>query len=205
MRQRSLVLAVVLMITALLLGACAQATPTAVPAAAPKAPAAQEPTQAPAAQAPTQAPAAQAPAASPAVALIELPDVNPLEVTGDVVSAGSSTVAVSFCHGSSHGPKCASARIHWSGIFLPSRVCKWVMGSRPCGSLKASVCTVTRRGHGSGLWRNSTPPGSPRVSTFLARRSAAAVEISSASQQAPPTASVVWRSAEKTEDPARMS
>lgn len=62
------------LVVALALAACA-------PAAAPAAPAA------PAAEA-TEAPAAEA----PAMAEGELPEVNPLEVTGDIITAGSSTV-----------------------------------------------------------------------------------------------------------------
>lgn len=63
------------LLAALALAAC-------VPVAAPAAPAA-----APAAEA-TEAPAAEA----PAMAEGELPEVNPLEVTGDIITAGSSTV-----------------------------------------------------------------------------------------------------------------
>lgn len=77
MRRNALVLLVIL---GLVLAACA------APAAAPAAPA-------PAAE-PTEAPAeAAAPAAEP-VELVdgELPEVNPLEVTGDIITAGSSTV-----------------------------------------------------------------------------------------------------------------
>jgi phosphate transport system substrate-binding protein len=52
------------------------------------------PTQAPAPTAvpPTALPPTAVPAAAPAVAAIELPEVNPLEVEGDIITAGSSTV-----------------------------------------------------------------------------------------------------------------
>lgn len=73
MRRLAIVL---LLISGLLMAACA------APAAAPAA-------EAPAAEA-TTAPAEAA--AAPAEAMSELPEVNPLEVTGDIITAGSSTV-----------------------------------------------------------------------------------------------------------------
>lgn len=82
---------ILLLILALMLAAC---TPAAAPAA--EAPAAEAPAEEaaeePAAEA-TEAPAAEA-AEEPAAegAEVTLPEVNPLEVTGDIISAGSSTV-----------------------------------------------------------------------------------------------------------------
>jgi phosphate transport system substrate-binding protein len=84
----------VLVLTALLLGACAQPTLTPAPAQT-EAPAATE------APAMTEAPAvAEAPAATEAPAMTEepmdqgmmLPEVDPSSVSGNIVSAGSSTV-----------------------------------------------------------------------------------------------------------------
>jgi len=94
---------VVLFVIALLAAACGQ--PAATPVPATPAPVAQaEPTQAPTpttaseptvAPAPTAAPeptvASEKPAASGGSAL-GLPEVNPLEVEGDIITAGSSTV-----------------------------------------------------------------------------------------------------------------
>ncbi|MCL4829588.1 MAG: PstS family phosphate ABC transporter substrate-binding protein, partial [Caldilinea sp.] len=75
----------VLLMTALLVSACGggeQPAPTPVPAA---------PTEAaPAVEAPAAAPVAAAPAAAAGPNL--LPEVNPLEVSGDIIVAGSSTV-----------------------------------------------------------------------------------------------------------------
>jgi len=92
----------VAVLAALLVSACSTAQPTAAPVQAPtSAPAPTAvptaaptvaPTQAPAQQptvAPTQAPTA---APKPATTGIVLPEVNPLEVKGPIVSAGSSTV-----------------------------------------------------------------------------------------------------------------
>lgn len=70
------------------------ATPTSTPAPAqsqPTAPPTQsQPTTAPAPAQPTVAPAQ--PTTAPAVNALGLPEVNPVEVKGDIVSAGSSTV-----------------------------------------------------------------------------------------------------------------
>jgi phosphate binding protein len=71
-----------LLITALLIAACGGGAPSGAPAEAPAAEAAA------AEAAPTEAPAAEA---APAMEG-GLPEVNPLEVTGDIVTAGSSTV-----------------------------------------------------------------------------------------------------------------
>ncbi len=77
----------VLLMTALLVAACGgAAAPAAEEAVATEAPA-EAATEAPAAE----APAAEAPAAAPASAGL-LPAVNPLEVSGDIIVAGSSTV-----------------------------------------------------------------------------------------------------------------
>ena len=51
-----------------------------------------EPTAAPAQVAPTTVPPTAAPTAMPEVAGVMLPEVNPLELEGDIVTAGSSTV-----------------------------------------------------------------------------------------------------------------
>jgi phosphate transport system substrate-binding protein len=84
-----------LMVVAIVAGACA--APTATPTAAPTQPAAAQPTTAPAQ--PTQPPAAPEPTkapeptAEPAMELMGgLPMVDAGAVTGDIVSAGSSTV-----------------------------------------------------------------------------------------------------------------
>lgn len=82
--KRSFALTGVLFALSIVLAAC----PSAVPAQ-PAAPAA----EAPAAEAaPTEAPAAEAPAAEAATDNGMLPEVDPGTVTGDIVSAGSSTV-----------------------------------------------------------------------------------------------------------------
>jgi len=80
------------------LAACGgQQTPQPVQKVAPtEAPAAEEPTEAPAtdepAEEPTEAPAADEPAEASSVEAVELPEVVPADVTGDIISAGSSTV-----------------------------------------------------------------------------------------------------------------
>jgi phosphate transport system substrate-binding protein len=78
-----------------LLAACGTptATPTAAPAAEPTAAPAAEPTAAPAAE-PTAAPAAEATAVPAPVATskVALPEVDPAAISGNVVTAGSSTV-----------------------------------------------------------------------------------------------------------------
>ena len=77
------VVGILLLILTLALAACATATPGA------ETPAAETPaTEAPAGEA-TKAPAEEAAAEG---AEVTLPEVNPLEVTGDIISAGSSTV-----------------------------------------------------------------------------------------------------------------
>ena len=85
---------VVLFVVAMLVAGCAQ--PAATPAPAAPAAAAQtepakaaEPTAAPA---PTKAPEPAAVPEQPATTGLELPEVNPLNVTGDIITAGSSTV-----------------------------------------------------------------------------------------------------------------
>ncbi|MFZ2358236.1 MAG: PstS family phosphate ABC transporter substrate-binding protein [Anaerolineae bacterium] len=91
--RRLLVLSLIIM--ALVVTACGGGStpePTATPM--PAAPAAQ-PTNTPAAAQPTATTAAVEPAATrpaPAGPTIELPEVNPLETTGDIIVAGSSTV-----------------------------------------------------------------------------------------------------------------
>ncbi len=73
---------VTLIVTALFVAACGStAAPTQPPA-----------TQAPAAQQPTQAPAQPAATSAPAETGVTLPAVDPASVTGDIASAGSSTV-----------------------------------------------------------------------------------------------------------------
>lgn len=94
--RRSIKLSIgILIVFSLLLAACAPAAPAAeTPQAEPEA----TPITAPVADEPTpEAPAAEVPAAeTPAMpeneAMIELPIVNPAEVTGDIYIAGSSTV-----------------------------------------------------------------------------------------------------------------
>ena len=85
---------VVLSIAALLVTGCAQ--PTATPALTVQAPATQaEPTKAPEpaqASEPTAAPEPTQASESPAATGLGLPEVNPLDVTGDIITAGSSTV-----------------------------------------------------------------------------------------------------------------
>lgn len=90
--KRIVVLTSLTIMVAVMLAACGSATPapTAAPVQAPteaptKAP---EPTTAPE---PTKAPEATK-APEPAAASMMLPEVNPLEVTGEIISAGSSTV-----------------------------------------------------------------------------------------------------------------
>jgi phosphate transport system substrate-binding protein len=79
------VVAFMLLILVMILAACSTATPTAeAPAAeAPAAEATEEPAE-------EEADAEEAPAAEGEA--VVLPEVNPLEVTGDIISAGSSTV-----------------------------------------------------------------------------------------------------------------
>ena len=74
---------VIVVVTTLFVAACGSATtPTQVP-----------PTQAPAAQQSTQAPAQPTATSAPiSGTAVELPAVDPLAVTGDIASAGSSTV-----------------------------------------------------------------------------------------------------------------
>ena len=91
--MRSKVL-VVMFVLALSLTACAQPAMPAAPTAAPPAPeivatAVLEPTQAPE---PTAAVAAESAAAPATAGTGMLPEVNPLDVTGDIITAGSSTV-----------------------------------------------------------------------------------------------------------------
>jgi phosphate binding protein len=96
--RNRLTLVSLLLLTAIVVGACAPAAaPTAAPVAT-KAPAAAEPTKAPVAE-PTKAPAveptkAPEPTAAPAAPAMTsvMPEVDPAAVTGDIVSAGSSTV-----------------------------------------------------------------------------------------------------------------
>ena len=91
--RRFLVIALVL--AAMLLSSCsgAQSTPTAEPVAEPTAAAEPTSTTATAAADPTATTATE-PTATVAEtgAGVELPEVNPLDVTGDIVTAGSSTV-----------------------------------------------------------------------------------------------------------------
>ncbi len=76
-----------LVVVALLLVGCGG---TAQPTAQPTSPSAPQPTQAPTVPPTAKPTAAPTPAASSG--MIELPEVNPLEVKGDIVTAGSSTV-----------------------------------------------------------------------------------------------------------------
>ncbi len=79
-----------LVLVALVVTACGGVTPTAAPTQPPTA----APTQPPTVQ-PTSPPTVQpteAPSPEPAGEEITLPEVNPLAVTGDIVTAGSSTV-----------------------------------------------------------------------------------------------------------------
>ncbi len=99
MKRSLLILASLLTVLALILAACGGgAAPTATPipptaapepTAAPAATEAPEPTPAPE---PTQAPEPTTAPEPPATAPGMLPEVNPLEVTGDIIAAGSSTV-----------------------------------------------------------------------------------------------------------------
>ncbi len=91
MRYRFLV---VLFVLVLAVAACGgRSTPAPAPTAAPAAQAeptrAPEPTKAPE---PTMAPEPTAAPEKPAAAGVVLPEVNPLEVKGDIITAGSSTV-----------------------------------------------------------------------------------------------------------------
>ncbi len=86
--MRSQILVVTLLLSVLILSACAQPAPVAQPA--PTQQPAVEPTAAPTTTAPVQPTAA--PAAEPAANALGLPEVNPLEVQGDIITAGSSTV-----------------------------------------------------------------------------------------------------------------
>ncbi len=88
--MRSQILVVALPLSVLILGACAQPAPVAQTQAEPTAQLQAEPTAAPATAAPVQPTAA--PAAEPATNVLGLPEVNPLEVQGDIITAGSSTV-----------------------------------------------------------------------------------------------------------------
>ncbi|MCE7983727.1 MAG: PstS family phosphate ABC transporter substrate-binding protein [Caldilinea sp. CFX5] len=91
-RTRFLLISLVLV---LLLAACA---PTAAPAPSAAAPATEAPAEAPASEAVTTttevtgATAVTGTTDAAAGAMAELPEVNPLEVTGDIITAGSSTV-----------------------------------------------------------------------------------------------------------------
>ena len=77
----------VLLLVALVVTAC---SPAVAPTSAP-APAKAEPTQVPATPAPAKIEPTQAPAQSSGTG-VTLPAVDPLQVTGDIISAGSSTV-----------------------------------------------------------------------------------------------------------------
>jgi phosphate binding protein len=90
--NRKQTLFALMMVLALVISACAPATTTPAPAAQPTQPPAAQATQPPAAQA-TQPPAAPAPTDEPMLEMMgAMPMVNPLEVSGDIISAGSSTV-----------------------------------------------------------------------------------------------------------------
>nr|MBP7689592.1 substrate-binding domain-containing protein [Thermoflexales bacterium] len=95
-RRNRLALVSLLLLAAVIVSACApSAAPTAAPAST-KAAVATEPTKAPDTK-PTDAPApakpTEAPApAAPAMPTGVMPEVDPAAVTGDIVSAGSSTV-----------------------------------------------------------------------------------------------------------------
>lgn len=88
------VVASMLLILAMMLAACSTPAPAAEAPAAEATEAPAEATEAPAeeeaAAEATEAPAEEAPAAEGEA--VVLPEVNPLEVTGDIISAGSSTV-----------------------------------------------------------------------------------------------------------------
>ena len=100
-RRNRLTLVSLLLLAAVIVSACAPSTtgaPAAAPTAAPaptKAPVAAEPTKAPDTK-PTDAPAPAKPTDAPAPTAPALtsvmPEVDPAAVTGDIVSAGSSTV-----------------------------------------------------------------------------------------------------------------
>ncbi|MCB0090003.1 MAG: PstS family phosphate ABC transporter substrate-binding protein [Caldilineaceae bacterium] len=87
MRQ---VIGITLLISMLLLAACPASTPAA-PEAAP-AEAEATATEAPAEEAATEEPAAEEPAADEAMSDNILPEVDPTELSGDIITAGSSTV-----------------------------------------------------------------------------------------------------------------
>ena len=87
MRQ---VIGITLLISMLLLAACPASTPAA-PEAAP-AEAEATVTEAPAEEAATEEPAAEEPAADEAMSDNILPEVDPTELSGDIITAGSSTV-----------------------------------------------------------------------------------------------------------------
>lgn len=82
--MRSQILVVALLLSVLILGACAQPAPVAQPQV--------EPTAQPVPTAEPQAEPTAAPAAAPATNALGMPEVNPLEVQGDIITAGSSTV-----------------------------------------------------------------------------------------------------------------
>ena len=87
------IIAAMLLILVMMLAACTPAAPAAEAPAAEATEAPAEATEAPAEEAAaeaTEAPAEEAPAAEGEA--VTLPEVNPLEVTGDIISAGSSTV-----------------------------------------------------------------------------------------------------------------
>ena len=89
-KSRLLIIGLVVLALSVVVAACQPAAaPTVAPTSASQTE--DEPTEAPA---PTQAPEpTDAPASSPAESAgVMLPEVNPLEVTGDIVTAGSSTV-----------------------------------------------------------------------------------------------------------------
>ena len=87
MRQ---LIGITLLISMLLLAACPASTPAA-PEAAP-AEAEATATEAPAEEAATEEPAAEEPAADEAMSDNILPEVDPTELSGDIITAGSSTV-----------------------------------------------------------------------------------------------------------------
>jgi phosphate transport system substrate-binding protein len=88
------VLAVILVAAAALSACAPAATPTAAPATeAPTAvPATEVPTAVPATEAPTAAPATEAPTAAPTTAAAALPELDLASLSGEVYTAGSSTV-----------------------------------------------------------------------------------------------------------------
>lgn len=86
----SLITALVVPILVACSGASTQAPPTSAPIALQTSPLPPEPSQAPAA--PSEAPAEPTDAPAANASGIELPEVNPLEVSGNIISSGSSTV-----------------------------------------------------------------------------------------------------------------